>query len=79
MAAADASPGAGVGGRAASMAGITGMIGRAAGMRGRDPVRRQRARLRVEAAEIAGVEREIEDAVAAAVAAARASLEEVPA
>jgi pyruvate dehydrogenase E1 component alpha subunit len=37
--------GAGVSGRAASLAGITGMLARAAGMRGRDPVQRLRDRL----------------------------------
>jgi pyruvate dehydrogenase E1 component alpha subunit len=71
--------GAGVGGRAASMAGITGMIGRAAGMRGRDPVSRLRGRLEVGSGEIERVEREVDDAVASAVAAALESLEEVPA
>jgi len=71
--------GAGVGDRAASMATITGMIGRAAGMRGRDPVKRQRARLRAAATEIERVEAEIEAAVSTAVSAALNSLEEVPA
>jgi len=71
--------GAGVAGRAASLAGITGMLGRAAAMRGRDPVRRLRARLRADAAGLEAVEREVEAAVRKAVAAALASLEEVPA
>jgi TPP-dependent pyruvate/acetoin dehydrogenase alpha subunit len=71
--------GAGIAGRAASMAGITGMIGRAAGMRGRDPVTRQRARLRVDSSELENVEREIEDLVRGAITAALESLEEVPA
>lgn len=71
--------GAGVGGRVASLAGITGMLGRAAGMRGRDPVARLRGRLRVEGGELERVEHEVGAAVEAAVTAALASLEEVPA
>lgn len=71
--------GGGVRERADSLAGITGMIGRAAAERGRDPAARLRKRLRVEARELEAVEREVEAAVQAAVAAALASLEEVPA
>jgi acetoin:2,6-dichlorophenolindophenol oxidoreductase subunit alpha len=71
--------GAGVTDRAASLAGITGMLGRAAAMRGRDPVRRLRARLRVDAGGLEAVESEVEAAVRKAVEAALASLEEVPA
>jgi pyruvate dehydrogenase E1 component alpha subunit len=73
------SDGAGVAGRTSSLAGITGMLGRAAAMRGRDPVVRLRGRLRVDADELQAVESEIAAAVQAAVAAALASLEEVPA
>jgi pyruvate dehydrogenase E1 component alpha subunit len=71
--------GAGVTDRASSLAAITGMIARAAAMRGRDPVVRLRARLRVDAGALEAVEREVEAAVRAAVTAALASLEEVPA
>jgi len=71
--------GGGIAGRAASMAGITGMIGRAAGMRGRDPVSRHSANLKVDSSELKRVEQEIEDAVRGAVTAALESLEEVPA
>jgi len=71
--------GAGVADRAARLAGITGMIGRAAAMRGRDPLARLRGRLRVDAGEREAVEREVDAAVQAAVEAALASLEEVPA
>lgn len=71
--------GAGFGGRIAGMAGITGMLGRAATMRGRDPVSRQRARLTVGAQELEQTEREIEHAVRAAVTDAVESLGEVPA
>jgi pyruvate dehydrogenase E1 component alpha subunit len=73
------STGSGVVDRAASLAGITGMLARAAGMRGRDPVARLRARLQVAAGELEAVEREVEAAVQAAIAAALQSLEEVPA
>jgi pyruvate dehydrogenase E1 component alpha subunit len=71
--------GAGVIDRASSLAGITGMLGRAAAMRGRDPVARLRARLRADAGELEAVERKVDAAVQAAVAAAIESLEEVPA
>jgi len=71
--------GAGIGGRVASLAGITGMLGRAAGMRGRDPVSRLRTRLQGDPAAFEAVEREVEAAVSEAVAKAVASLEEVPA
>jgi pyruvate dehydrogenase E1 component alpha subunit len=71
--------GAGVGERAASVTGIAGMLKRAAGMRGRDPVRRLRAKLGADRAELEALEREVEDAVRTAVEAAVASLEEVPA
>ncbi len=71
--------GAGVMGRAGSLAGITGMLARAAGMRGRDPVRRLRDRLHDRAAEVATLEREVEEAVRTAVDAALAGLAEVPA
>jgi pyruvate dehydrogenase E1 component alpha subunit len=69
--------GSGVGDRAGSLAGITGMIGRAAGMRGRDPVKRYRAQL--DASEAKRIEAEVEEAVKSAVDAAVESLEEVPA
>ena len=71
--------GAGLGGRMASLAGITGMVSRAAGMRGRDPVERLRKRLGAVGSEAGAVEREVEAAVAAAVDEALTSLEEVPA
>ena len=71
--------GAGVGRRVASLAGITGMLGRAARMRGRDPVAKLRSRLSDESARVVEIEGEIEAALAAAVASALASLEEVPA
>jgi pyruvate dehydrogenase E1 component alpha subunit len=73
------SRGTGVGGRAASVAAITGMIGRAAVMRGRDPVARQRNRLGIAAGELERLEAEVENAVSSAVAAAVESPEEVPA
>jgi len=73
------SRGAGAADRAASLAGITGMLARAVAMRGRDPLARLRARLRVDAGELEAVEREVEAAVRAAVEAAVKSLEEVPA
>lgn len=71
--------GAGVGQRAASLMGITGMIARAAGMRGRDPVARLRSRLRANAGEISAIEGQVEAEVRTAVDTALASLEEVPA
>jgi len=71
--------GAGIGARAASLAGITGMLARAAGMRGRDPVSRLRAHLDVDSVQIAALENEVENAVQAAVESALQSLEEVPA
>jgi pyruvate dehydrogenase E1 component alpha subunit len=73
------SKGAGVGGRVSSLAGITGMIARSAGMRGRDPVHRMRAQLKTREPELAVIEREVESAVTAAVEAAVGSLQEVPA
>ena len=73
------SRGAGAADRAASLPGITGMLARAVAMRGRDPLARLRARLRVDAGELEAVEREVEAAVRAAVEAAVKSLEEVPA
>ncbi len=71
--------GAGVGGRLAGLTDITGMIARAAGMRGRDPVRRSRARLEVGTGELERVEAEVDRAVRAAVATALESLEVAPA
>jgi pyruvate dehydrogenase E1 component alpha subunit len=73
--------GAGVRGRTGSMAGITGMIARAAGMRGRDPVSAQRRRLTVDIdrRELEALEQEIERTVRDAVEAAVAGLGEVPA
>ncbi len=79
MRAVASSSGGGVRERAGSLAGITGMIGRAAAMRGRDPVARLRARLRADGGGLEAVEREVESSVQAAVRAALASLEEVPA
>lgn len=73
-----ASPkGSGFGSRAGSLAAITAMIGRAAAMRGRDPLRRYRGRL--EASELQRVEAEVEEAVMSAVETAVATLEQVPA
>ena len=72
------SSGAGIAERAASLAGITGMIARAARMRGRDPVARQRARLRLDPGELATLEQEVEHSVREAVEGAMASLQEVP-
>jgi TPP-dependent pyruvate/acetoin dehydrogenase alpha subunit len=71
--------GSGLGDRAASLAGVTGMIARAAGMRGRDPVARQRARLRVDKRELESLELEVETEVRSAVERAVAGLAEVPA
>ncbi len=55
------------------------MIGRAAGMRGRDPVRRLRARLTIPSAELEKLESEIDESVREAVTEGLASLEEVSA
>ncbi|HOC42387.1 MAG TPA: thiamine pyrophosphate-dependent dehydrogenase E1 component subunit alpha [Thermoanaerobaculales bacterium] len=74
-----AAAGAGVADRVSSLTCITGMVGRAAAERGRDPVERLRGRLRVAAGELEAIEREVEAAVKAAVRAALESLEEVPA
>jgi pyruvate dehydrogenase E1 component alpha subunit len=75
-----ASPkGAGIADRAASLGGITGMLARAAGMRGRDPVRRLRDRLLAESEQVEEIEREIEETVSASVSSAVESLAEVPA
>ena len=71
--------GAGMARRAASLAGISGMLGKAAGMRGRDPVARLRKRLAGESARVGEIEDEVEAMVVAAVDTALASLEEVPA
>ena len=71
--------GAGIAQRAASLGGITTMLARAAGMRGRDPVRRLRARLEDDHDRLEALERDVERAVRAAVETAVASLEEVPA
>jgi pyruvate dehydrogenase E1 component alpha subunit len=71
--------GGGVAQRAASLGGITAMVARAAGMRGRDPVRRLRDRLVVDRGRLEALEHEVESEVGAAVEAAVASLEEVPA
>jgi pyruvate dehydrogenase E1 component alpha subunit len=68
-----------VGDRAASWAAIGGVLGRAAGMRGRDPVARMRAKLRDQGDRLAELERQVEEAVGAAVDAALESLQEVPA
>jgi len=73
------SRGAGVGGRVESLAGITGMLARSARMRGRDPIRKLRSELRGSAVEIAAFERDVEEEVGRAVAAAVESMEEVPA
>lgn len=73
------SRGAGMGGRAASLAAITGMLGKAAGMRGRDPVARLRKRLSSESERVATIEGEVDAVVAEAVTRALASLEEVTA
>jgi pyruvate dehydrogenase E1 component alpha subunit len=71
--------GASVGKRAGSLAGITGMLGRAASMRGRDPVSRLRTRLNVDRVALETLEGDVERAVGAAVDEAVASLAEVPA
>jgi TPP-dependent pyruvate/acetoin dehydrogenase alpha subunit len=55
------------------------MVARAAAMRGRDPVQKLRARLEVDRGRLEALEHEVESAVRAAVEAALASLEEVPA
>jgi pyruvate dehydrogenase E1 component alpha subunit len=77
--AASSPQGAGVAQRAASLGGITTMVARAAGMRGRDPVRRHRARLEIDRGRLEALENEVESAVRAAVEEALASLEEVSA
>ncbi len=71
--------GASVGGRVGSLAGITGMLARSAGMRGRDPICKLRSVLGAQEDEVAKLERGVEEEVGRAVAAAVASLEEVPA
>lgn len=70
--------GAGVGSRAGGLAGIGGMLGRAAAMVGRDPLARQRKRLRTQRAEVERVEAAVEETVTRAVAEAVASLEVEP-
>ena len=70
------SGGAGPTSRAGGLGSITGMIGRAARMRGRDPLPRQRARLEVAAEEVEALESAVETEVNAAVTAALASMEE---
>jgi TPP-dependent pyruvate/acetoin dehydrogenase alpha subunit len=55
------------------------MLGKAAGMRGRDPLARLRKRLASERARVAQIEGEVDAVVGAAVTSALASLEEVPA
>jgi pyruvate dehydrogenase E1 component alpha subunit len=72
------SGGAGLGQRAASLMGITGMIAKSAGMRGRDPVARLRSRLEAQRTEIDALEARVEGEIRTAVRAALASLEEVP-
>lgn len=69
--------GSGLGDRVASLAGVTGMIGRAAGMRGRDPLARQRTRLREDRHQFEAMEQEVEAEVRRAVERAVAGLEEV--
>ncbi len=71
--------GARIGKRTASLMGITGMIARAAGMRGRDPVSRLRSRLSEHGSEVSKIEAQVEQEIRAAVESALASLEEVPA
>ena len=71
--------GAGLARRAASVGGITTMLAKAVGMRGRDPVQKLCGRLDVERGRLEALEGEVENAVRAAVEAALASLEEVPA
>jgi pyruvate dehydrogenase E1 component alpha subunit len=71
--------GAGVGSRLAGLASITGMMARAAGMRGRDPLTKHRGQLERMALSVVEIEQEVEREVDEAVAAAVASLEEVPA
>lgn len=66
------SEGAGLGGRGAGIASITGKIGRAAGMRGRDPVARLRSRLQLPSEEIERLEREVAAEIRKAVTEARA-------
>lgn len=68
--------GGGVGERAASLASIGGAVARAAGMRGRDPVRRLRKKLRADGGELETLEQEVEREVRRAVDAALASLGE---
>ncbi len=70
--------GAGLGGRAASLGGITKMLSKAAAMRGHDPIRRLRKRLEMDRGELEGLEQEIETRVRAAVDDAIASLQEDP-
>jgi pyruvate dehydrogenase E1 component alpha subunit len=68
--------GGGVGERAASLAAIGGAVARVAGMRGRDPVRRLRKKLRADGGELVTLEQEVEREVRRAVEAALASLGE---
>lgn len=65
--------------RAGSLAGITGMVTRAAGMRGKDPVQRLKSKLKKDAEKLAAIEQEVETLVAAAVEQAVESLQEKPA
>ncbi len=74
-----AARGAGAARRMASLAGITGMLARAARMRGRDPLARLRPHLSADAAALAALEQEIDDRVRAAVGAALDQVGEVPA
>lgn len=68
------SGGAGAAGRATGLATVGSMIGRAVGMQGRDPVRRQRAGLEIPTQEIERLESEVEAEVHEAVTEAVASL-----
>jgi TPP-dependent pyruvate/acetoin dehydrogenase alpha subunit len=70
--------GTSLGGRAASLGGIGKMLSSAATMRGRDPLRRLRKRLPIEASALGALEREVAEEVGAAVDKAVASLRERP-
>ncbi len=63
--------GGGLGQRASSLGTITGMVARAAGMRGRDPLRRLRGRLAASRDDLARLEDEVGATVATAVTRAR--------
>lgn len=67
--------GAGTGARAASLGEVGAMVGRAASMRGRDPVRRLRRRLSADRGAVERIEEEVAAEVRAAVETAVAGLE----